>query len=252
MEVIERMPSKAKSLDVIWRPHPALPSANKESFACLLSPGSTVRDILISAGIDTKQPIIIWLDDRLLEVSEWNTICPKPGQIINVQATVMGGGGGGGGSNPVQMVALIAVVVLAAYFGPAVGAFAGFTGATAAAVGTAVLSITGAMLVNAVFAASNPSTSLNNASGVYGAASPTYSLSGGSNRMRPYESMPVVMGAHQFFPDLAAKPFLEYQGEDQYLYQIFHLGNWHQSDYQLSGILLAISGCCRTDYQFSK
>ncbi|QWE17320.1 host specificity factor TipJ family phage tail protein [Polynucleobacter sp. AP-Nino-20-G2] len=224
MEVIERMPSKAKSLDVIWRPHPALSSANKESFACLLSPGSTVRDILISAGIDTKQPIIIWLDDRLLEVSEWNTICPKPGQIINVQATVMGGGGGGGGSNPVQVVALIAVVVLAAYFGPAVGAFAGFTGATAAAVGTAVLSITGAMLVNAVFAASNPSTSLNNASGVYGAASPTYSLSGGSNRMRPYESMPVVMGAHQFFPDLAAKPFLEYQGEDQYLYQIFHLG----------------------------
>ena len=138
MEVIERMPSKAKSLDVIWRPHPALPSANKESFACLLSPGSTVRDILISAGIDTKQPIIIWLDDRLLEVSEWNTICPKPGQIINVQATVMGGGGGGGGSNPVQMVALIAVIAISIYTFGAGSAFAAAYGATASAVAVGV------------------------------------------------------------------------------------------------------------------
>jgi hypothetical protein len=243
MEVIERMPSQAKSLDVIWRPHPALPSANKESFACLLAPGATVRDLLISAGIDTKQPIIIWLDDRLLEVDEWNTVCPHPGQIINVQATVMGGGGGGG-SNPVQMVALIAVIAISIYTFGAGSAFAAAYGATASAVAVGVATAAGALLVNAVFAASNPSTSLNNASGVYGAASPTYSLSGGSNRMRPYESMPVVMGAHQFFPDLAAKPFLEYQGEDQYLYQIFHLGlsSCLLTDWRIgTRILLAIS-----------
>jgi len=61
-------------------------------------------------------------------------------------------------------------------------------------------------------------------SGQYSQASPTYSLSGGQNRTRPYESMPVIMGVHRHIPDNGAKPFTEYHGEDQYLYQVFHLG----------------------------
>ena len=75
---------------------------------------------------------------------------------------------------------------------------------------------------------------VNGASGQYGQASPTYSLSGGQNRTRPYESMPVIMGVHRHVPDNAAKPFTEYHGEDQYLYQIFHLG---------------LSSCDRSDWR---
>ena len=215
MEVIERP-------NLIWHPHPILPSADRQELTCILKPGSTIREVLIASGIDTKQPIIISLDDKLLTISEWDLICPRSGQLINVHATVMGGGGGGGGgSNPIQIVALIAIVVLSVYTAGAVGAVYG--AAWGAAAGAAV-SIAGSMIVNAVFAASTPSTSLGNASGQNIQTSPTYGLSGGSNRSRPYESMPVIMGQHRFFPDLAAKPFVEYQGEDQYLYQIFHLG----------------------------
>lgn len=215
MEVVNQ--AAQNDCNVIWHPHPILPSAGRKSHQCVIEQGSTVREVLIHAGIDTKQPIFINLDDRLLTVEEWDLICPNPGQIINVQATVMGGGGGGGGSNPLQIVALVAIVILSVYTAGAVGATWG------AAAGAAV-SIAGSMIVNAVFAATNPSTSMSGSSGVYAAASPTYSLSGGSNRSRPYESMPVIFGANRFFPDLASKPFLEYQGEDQYLYQIFHLG----------------------------
>lgn len=219
----------AQQINLIWHPHPVSLVAGRTQTICAAKPGSTVRDIALAAGIDPHQPIVISVDDRLLLPAEWDTVCPNNGQIVNVHATVQGGGGGGG-SNVLQIVILVAVVVAAVYTGGlAAEAYAAAYGAGAAATAvgagvTAVIGIAGAMVVNAVFAAQAPGVDTATSSGQYSQPSSTYSLSGGSNRMRPYESMPVVMGSHRFFPDLAAKPFTEYHGEDQYLYQIFHLG----------------------------
>lgn len=226
MEVVERSQDKC---NVIYHPHPIFTGRDcKYLFA---DDGDTVRELLVKAGVDTKQPIVISLDDRLLKVSEWDLVCPQAGQIINVKATVMGGGGGGG-SNPLQTVAMIALVIAVTYF--TAGTATGFLGAyTAAGFGLSAttgmmigagMMMAGSMLINAVFAANPPSASMGAMSGQYAEASPTYSLSGGSNRMRPYESMPVIFGQIQFFPDLAARPYTEYHGADQYLYQVFHFG----------------------------
>jgi len=57
-----------------------------------------------------------------------------------------------------------------------------------------------------------------------GAASPTYSISGGSNRSRPFEPMPLVFGKHSIYPDLAITPYTRIEGSNQILYQIFNLG----------------------------
>lgn len=216
MEVVERSLDKC---NVIYRPHPIF--SGRDCQYLFTNDGDTVRELLIKAGIDQKQPIVISLDDRLLKVSEWDVVCPRAGQIINVKATVTGGGGGGG-SNPLQTVAMIALVVAVValqqyYLLPALGAMG------SAAAGMAIM-MAGSMLINAVFASNPPNSSMGAISGQYSQASPTYSLSGGSNRMRPYESMPVIFGQIQFFPDLAARPYTEYQGSDQYLYQIFHFG----------------------------
>ena len=32
------------------------------------------------------------------------------------------------------------------------------------------------------------------------------------------------MGCHRLYPDMGAKPFVEYKDDDQYLYQVFNLG----------------------------
>lgn len=219
----------AQQINLIWHPHPVSLVSGRTQTVFAAKPGSTVREIALAAGIDPNQPIVISVDDRLLLPAEWDTVCPDNGQIVNIQATVQGGGGGGG-SNVLQIVILVAVVVAAVYTGGlAAEAYAAAYGAGAAATAvgagvTAVIGIAGAMVVNAVFAAQAPGVNTATSSGQYSQPSSTYSLSGGSNRMRPYESMPVVMGSHRFFPDLAAKPFTEYHGEDQYLYQIFHLG----------------------------
>ena len=250
MEVINLSHEQANKNDVniIWHPHPIAPTCERETFTFELGLGETVREILVKAGIDPKQPVLISLDDRLLTVEEWDLICPRSGQVLRVHATVMGGGGG----SVLNTVAMIAVAVIAVAFvqpellAVASGLGAGTTAAAAiGAAGAAVFMIAGAAIVSAIFPPQIAAvdTSFNS---IYGASSgaggsmvvggigvggsgnsqamATYSLSGGNNRVRPYESMIVVMGTHRFFPDAAVRPYTEYQGQDQYLYQIFNLG----------------------------
>ncbi len=54
--------------------------------------------------------------------------------------------------------------------------------------------------------------------------SPTYALTGGSNRARPFEALPLVMGRHRVYPDLGAKEYTEFEGDDQILYECFNFG----------------------------
>jgi len=220
----------AESLNLIYQPHPIAPLAGRKSLLAVTDGATTVRSVLISAGIDPYQPITVQLDGRMLTVEDWDIICPVQDQMLNVHATVQGGGGD---SNVIMVVALIAIAIAAPYAGAALAGAAGLTG-TALAVGTAVFTaavqISGTLVVGALFAPK--AQGMPNAPP---AVSPTYSLSGGSNRARPYEPMPAVMGTHRLFLDYAARPFTEYRGNDQYLYQIFNLGlgTLSASDYKI-------------------
>ena len=182
--------------------------------------GQTVRQILIANGVDQHQPIVIVVNDRLLTVKEWDTVCPDPGSIINVKAEVAGGGGDGNKVlNTVLMVALVIAVVVAQQY-ELLPVIAG-----SQAVAGAAIMIAGSLIINALVPILPPSAAtIDTASGSNATSSPTYNLSGGSNSIRPYQSMPIVMGTHRFFPDLGALPYTEYRDNDQYLYQIFHFG----------------------------
>ncbi len=54
--------------------------------------------------------------------------------------------------------------------------------------------------------------------------SPTYALSGGRNRARPFEPLPLLFGELRYTPDYASIPYVIFEGEDQYLYSVFHAG----------------------------
>ena len=186
--------------------------------------GQTVRQILIANGVDQYQPIVIVVNDRLLTVREWDTVCPDPGSIINVKAEVAGGGGDGNKVlNTVLMVAVIAIAIYAPYAAGLVLKSGALT--MGGAMLSAGIMIAGSLIVNALVPILPPSAAtIDTASGSNATSSPTYNLSGGSNSIRPYQSMPIVMGTHRFFPDLGALPYTEYRDNDQYLYQIFHFG----------------------------
>ena len=224
----------SKSLSVVYQPHPVAPLDGRKGMVCVTDGKATVRQVLLASGVDPHQPITIQLDGELLTVEEWDIICPTEGQLISVQGTVQGGGGG---SNALQIVAVIAIAVVATMatggaFAIASGSMAGFfaAGSVSAMVLGAVISVAGSLLIGALFAPKPPT--MPNA---LPQVSPTYSLSGGQNRSRPYEPMPVVMGTHRLFLDYASRPFTEYRGNDQYLYQIFNLGlgNVSATDYKI-------------------
>lgn len=211
-----------KPMAVAWHPHPITPAAGREMREHPWRAGQTVREALLAHGIDRHQPISILINDRVLTVEEWDTVCPSPGDIINVQAE-MTGGGGGGGSNPLRIVLTIVVMIVAIYTQQWWLAEFGKDATVGAMLASTAVMMAGSALINAIvpFPKPNLTTDLG---GKYSQASPTYSLTGGSNRARPYEAMPVVMGTHRFFPDHGARPYTEFRGDDQYLYQIFHLG----------------------------
>lgn len=224
-----------KELSIAYQPHPVAPLAGRTGMVAVIDGTTCVRQVLLMAGIDPHQPITVQLDGRLLTVEEWDLICPSESQLLSVHATVQGGGGG---SNPLKVVAMIALVVVASVVaGPAGAGFmattfgvSATTAATMALVAGALVSVAGSVIIGALFAPKPPA--MPNAPA---AVSPTYSLSGGQNRARPYEPMPFVMGTHRLFLDYAARPYTEYRGNDQYLYQIFNLslGNIAASDYKI-------------------
>lgn len=143
---------------------------------------------------------------------------------------------GGGGSNPLRIVLMIAVMYftmgsgatwLSAYGGGAVTA----TGLSATWVNVAAY-MAGSMLVNALIPPPKPPAFSSNAGA---SASPTYNLQAQGNFARLEQPIPVHYGRLRVYPDYASQPYIEYHGNEQYLYQLLCIG---QGSYQIEGILI--------------
>jgi len=134
----------------------------------------------------------------------------------NVQFVVMPQGGGA--KKLLRAVALIALSVIAPIVAPIIGGALGITSAIGISLISAGLVIAGSFLINALLPPETP-----------GArdpisASPTYSLSAQGNSARLLEPIPRLYGRHIIYPDFASQPYATYEGNDQFLYQLFCLG----------------------------
>ncbi len=141
-------------------------------------------------------------------------------------------GGGGGGKNPLRTVLMLAVMVAAVYFAPIIGTAIGVTSTTGVALIQAGLALVGSALVNVLIPPPKPSAVTANF-GSAPAPSPTYSLQAQGNHARLAQPIPVVYGRHRVYPDLAATPWGEYSGNDQYLHQLHCIG---QGQYDLEQV----------------
>lgn len=225
---------------LVFAPHPLLPATRQLLDAPVL-PGESLRAFLerllpeVPIG-DTRMHWVCSIGDKRVPRALWAKTFPKPGQIITLTISLRGGGGGGGGKNPLQTVLSIGLMLVAPGIGAAIGQGLGVSGTAFSIFGQAVswssvfsglVSVAGKMLISRL--ASPPQQNLSQASGGAGggsaaAVSPTYSLSGGANRARPYEPMPLVMGRHRVFPDFGAKFYSEFEGDDQFGYYVFNFG----------------------------
>lgn len=149
--------------------------------------------------------------------------------------------GGGGGSNPLKVVLMIGLTLAAPGIGNALATSMGIEGGifalgNAFTVGDilgSVVGFVGKMAINAMMPDGGGSSHQQVSGRNIAAGSPTYSLTAQGNSARLLEPIPVQYGRHICYPDFAADPYTEYAGNEQYLYQLFVIG---QGEYSIESI----------------
>ncbi len=171
---------------------------------------------------ETDLPYICLLNGKPLLRKDWGKALEET-DIVNFVVLPQGGGG----SNPLRVILMIAVMV----FAPEIAALMLGEGASALALSltTAAIGIVGAALVNVLIPVRTPSNSI----AATESASPTYSVTSQGNSARIGSPIPVQYGRHISWPDFTASPYVEYSGNEQYLYQLFCIG---QGEYNIEAI----------------
>lgn len=166
----------------------------------------------------TRQPFIILRNGEAVLRADWD----QPVADGDLLAVVLlpQGGDDDGGSNVGQIIMMIIVIIIAYYTGIYVGAE---WGAAAGNVAQAAVGIIGSALVNAMV---SPPKALggNGNTADWKLSSPTYNIAAQGNTARLDGAIPIQYGRMLVFPDFAAAPYVEYAGNEQYLYQLFCIG----------------------------
>ena len=197
-------------LVTVW-PHPVT-IEGRETRPAVIDGTVTVVDLAHLHLPDVHlDEIVVALDGEMLPAESWDLPVPLGTRQITISIQP--------GRDILRVVALIAISVIAPYATPVL--FPSLTtGTLAFAAATAGIAVVGGILVNSLIPVRGPDLSSPDNQDV----APVFSLSGGGNRARLYEPLPLVIGRHRIFPDLAAREFAEYDGDDQILNTVMHFG----------------------------
>ena len=215
---------------VVMLRNPFRPDRDRE--VIVVAEPLSIREWLGEQGIDEFEcPTICLRNASPLLRGRWDETLIGEDDVV-VFVPLPQGGGGGDGKNPLRTILMLAVMVAAIYFAPIIGTAIGVTSTTGVALIQAGLAVVGATLVNVLIPPPKPSAITANF-GSAPAPSPTYSLQAQGNHARLAQPIPVVYGRHRVYPDLAATPWVEYSGNDQYLHQLHCIG---QGEYDLEQV----------------
>uniref|UniRef100_A0AB39AI11 Central tail fiber J n=1 Tax=Pseudomonas phage vB_PaeS_HTN2 TaxID=3236647 RepID=A0AB39AI11_9VIRU len=180
----------------------------------VVADGKTLYELLEDLGFvkwddaackyERLTPFVVQLNgDWLLESEGQFDYMVQPGDAIRVER--LAGKGKKGGSKGLGIITAIAAIVAAPFTGGA---------------SLWLLVASAALLMPGMAGVPKPQAA--NLSGKDG-ASPTYSLTSSGNQARLLSAVPRLYGRMRFTPDLASQPYTEFEGNEQYLYQLFAL-----------------------------
>ena len=192
---------------------------------------TTIRQWLVDNHCEARLnylPTVCVYDGKELLRTEYDQLIDGPVCFVTLPT------GGDSGSNPLAAIAMIAMSVFVPGFVGTMGAWAMNAAGTGLSIAGTMVSagimMGGAMLISAVF----PPPGLPN-SATPSTGSPTYSIGAQGNAARLGSPIPVNYGRMRIYPDFAAQPYSEYESNEQYLYQLFCIG---QGENQISDIRL--------------
>jgi hypothetical protein len=153
---------------------------------------------------------VVYKNNIRIDRKHYQDILLGEKDIIVIKSNVHGGEGK---SNPVMVIAQIGLLATAFGAPGALGLAAGSFGAAAA---SAVVSIGGNLILNALLPPAVPQPHITDSN-----VSPTYAISGIKNQARIGSSIPICVGRNKIVCDLSAKYYSEWVGNDQYAYGLF-------------------------------
>lgn len=221
------------NLPVLWKPETpemvrvttaAHPLQVSREFIYVKS-GTSVWDVVQSSIPEVfRDHVFVTIDGEFIARDEWKFTPILVGDIIVIRAVPMGGGGGIGKIlKTVFTVALIAVAIFQPELFIGVAGLIGVTGATAGAVGLAIVGAVGNLLLSALIPPSSMDRANSNSSS---GALPeyTFGVGGIQNAERPYGSVPRIYGRTLMTPPKGAHSYTVISNHNQYLYALFDLG----------------------------
>ncbi|CAB4122667.1 hypothetical protein UFOVP36_76, partial [uncultured Caudovirales phage] len=198
---------------------PTLPAVFQEnpfsSSARFLSSveGLTIEQVVACASlpVEYRNYLRVWIDDVEIPAAHWSEIVPRSGQTLYVRVVPQKSG-----KDVFRAVAMIVIAVAAVYFAPmAFGLEAGASLATMTLtqqIGVALVAAGISAIANLALNALIPPPGLKN-----NGQDERYHLTGTSNQFSPYANVPRVFGKRRLFPLMAARPYSEIQGDDEYI-----------------------------------
>ena len=193
----------------------------------------TVGRVRLLSTLDPKwkgKPYICTYNGNVILRADWKKTKVRDGDVVGFVAIPQGGGGGG--SQILKIVMLIALAVAVAWIPGANVAALGLVAGSMANIAVAVVvGVVGAFLINMMIPPPKPPSPQSMRD--MAASSPVYSVGAQGNQARLSAAIPCVYGRHQLYPDFAAQPYAEYMSNEQYLYQLFCIG---QGEYDVESI----------------
>ncbi len=204
---------------VVMLHNPFRPDRDRDVFA--VAAPLSIREWLGEQGIDEfDHPTICLRNGSPVLRDRWGET--EIGENDLVVFVPLPQGGGGDGKNPLRTILMLAVMVAAPYLGGLIAGAIGVTSTIGISLITAGVALVGTTLVNVLLPPPKP------AAPSFGrgvpSPSPTYSLQAQGNQARLTQPIPVIYGRHRVYPDLAATPWAEYDGNEQYLHQLHCIG----------------------------
>lgn len=206
---------------VVSNPHPLIGDGRVNYYEGFKA-GETLGEYVARVGVEIPKGSFVVIINGCVAMHDWRLYVLQEGDDIVFRSSALGGGGGG---KVLRLVAMVALSVAAVAVGGWAAGAMGFVkdtfafGLASSLVGAAVM-IGGTMLINAILPPPKPQ--LPNMTDKE--QSPTYGINAGRNQSNPYGPMLLVFGRHKVVPFLGSKPYTTFNGDDQYLSQVFHLG----------------------------